>query len=162
MSVLEMYAQCLRRLDRSEEYINIALQILANIVQHDITVPQHQKRGDVSGHLGGLISASKSLDHNISIPMDRYFGDIRLDPFLRHYESHDGFQLLLCFQYLMPESLQAEKVRVRIVTVGKEQRYEIWLAAEGLQRMEPGTVEVHLGSNVRWLSSLFCILFLTW
>lgn len=148
MSVLEMYAQCLRRLERNEQYINIAVQILAKVVRQTKIVPQHQTRGYASGHLGGLISASKSVDQHISIPMDRYFGDIRLDPFLRHYESHDGFQLLLHFQYLMPEGLQAEKVRVRIITIGKDQRYEIWLATEGIQRMEPGTVKVLLGSNV--------------
>ncbi len=149
MSVLEMYAQCLRRLKRNAEYINVALQILAKIVQRSKTVPQHQILGVANGHLGDLISASKSLDKHVSVPMDSYFRDIRLDPFLRHRGSHDGFQLLLRFQYLMPESFQAEKVRAKIVTVDKEHRWEIWLAAESIQNMKSGTVEVLLESNVR-------------
>ena len=149
MSVLEMYAQCLRRLDRNQEYIAVALHILEKIVQRRRIAPRHQMSGNASGHLRELISASKSLDQPISIPMGNYFGDIRLDPFLHHSDVHDGFRLLLQFLYLMPGSLVAQNVRARIVTVDEEQRNEIWLAAEGNERLEPGSVKVLLGSNVR-------------
>ena len=149
LSVLEMYAQCLKRLDRNKEYIDTALQILAKTVQCRRTISQHPTLERASGHLGDLISESRSLNDFISIPMDSYFGDIYLEPFLRHYESHDGFQLLLCFQNLVPETFEAQKIRVRIATVEKEPRYEIWLAAEGIQKLEPGSARVLLRSDVR-------------
>lgn len=158
-SVLETYAQCLKQLDRNMEYINIALQILAKTVQRHRTIPQHRTLERASGHLGDLIAASESLDDHISVPMDSYFRDIGLEPFLRHYESHDGFQLLLRFQNLMPETFEAHKIRVRITTVEKEPRYEIWLATEGVQKLEPGSARVLLGSNVRRLDSPFTFAF---
>ena len=148
MSVLEMYARCLKHLDRNEEYIDIALQILAKTVQRNRIV-QYQNVGHASGHLRSLIAASKSLDKNVSIPMDGYLGDIRLDPYLHRYERHDGFQLSLRFQNLMPETFQAQKIRARLVTVEEEPPYEIWLSPEGVERIEPGSVKVVLGSNVR-------------
>ena len=161
MSVLEMYVQCLRRLDRNEEYINTALQILGKIVQRSRTVPQRQRLGDATGHLGNLISASKSLDRPVSIPVDNYFENIRLDPFIRHHERHDGFQLLLRFKNLMPDSFQAQQIRARIVTVETEQRYEIWLAAQNIENVEPGSVKVLLESSVRLPSYPLCIWILT-
>ena len=148
MSVLEMYAHCLKHLDRYEEYIDIAFQILAKTVRLSRTV-QRQSVAGASGHLRSLIAASKSLDKNVSIPMNDYFRDIRLDPYLHHYKSHDGFQLSLQFRNLMPETFQAQGIRVRLVTVEEEPPYEIWLSPEGVERLDPGPVKVLLESDVR-------------
>ena len=147
MSVLEMYAQCLKHLGRNEEYIDIAFRILAKTVQQSRTLP-YQNVEDTSGHLGSLIVASKSLSKHVSIPMDAYFKDIRLDPYLHHHENHDGFQLSLQFRSLLPESLQAQKICVRLVTI-EEPPYDIWLATGGVESLGPGSVKVLLNSKVR-------------
>ena len=156
MSVLEMYAQCLnRQTDRNEEYIKSAFQIIEKVVQRRRTTPLYQPSRYASGHLDKLLFASKSLDQPISVSMDRFFGDIRLDPFLRHHDVHDGFQLILRFRYLMPEGMLASKVRAKIVSVDTEQSNEIWLTADDFGRMELGLVTVLLRSNVRRLKIPF-------
>lgn len=170
--VLKVYAECLKHLDRNAEYIQITLDILAKIVRRNqvmlrfspglIVHPDHQS--SLRSHLPGssdylkkLTAASKSLEQPVTVPMGKYFGNIHLEPFINLYESHDGFQLVLRFRHFMLESFIAHNVRVKIVTVREEQDYEIWLTAEGIQRIEPGFVKIIVGSNVCSHCSLYYI-----
>lgn len=163
--MLQMHAQCLKRLEKTEEYVHMALKILAKWVGRRKTLSFRDSRpvvtvavlggvdhtlGNVGskGYLEDLLLSSKALKQQISVPMSEYFGSVSVDPYIRHYVDRDGFQLQLRLQYLLPESMQAQKVRVRLVCYREGQQRDIWLTAEEAQPMEGGTVKVMVGSKV--------------
>lgn len=163
--MLQMHAQCLKKLKKTEEYIHMALKILAKWVGRrktpsfrvnrpgftmDALKQDDQNLGNVGsrGYLEDLLLSSKDLKHQISVPMGEYFGPVSVDPYIRHYADRDGFQLQLRLQYLLPESMQAQQVRVRLVSYREGQQRDIWLAADEAQLMEAGTVKAMVGSKV--------------
>ena len=165
--MLQMHAQCLKKLEKTEEYIHMVLKILAKWVGGrkvssfrvdrpvvgQATLDHHNDH--ILGNVGStryfedLLTSSKGLQQQISVPMSKFFGQVSVDPYIRHYADKDGFQLQLRLQYLLPESMQAQQVRVRLVSCAEGQQHNIWLAADEAQTMEPGTVKVMVGSKVR-------------
>lgn len=163
--MLQMHAQCLQKLEKTEEYVHMALKILAKWVGRRKTLSFQDSRpgftvvvldqidhtlGNVGskGYLEDLLLSSKDLKQQISVPMGEYFGPVFVDPYIRHYADKDGFQLQLRLQYLLPESMQAQQVRVRLVCYREGQQRDIWLAADEAQLLEAGTVKVMVGSKV--------------
>ena len=164
-TMLQMHAQCLKKLEKTEEYIYMALKILAKWVETRKEISFRDARRefrrttfdqtahglgdlDTKHYLEDLLLSSKDLKQQISVSMDDYFGPISVDPYIRHYADKDGFQLLLRLQYLLSEAMHAQQVRLRIVSCGEGQKRDIWLAADEAQVMEAGTVKVMVGSNV--------------
>ena len=179
MSMLDTYAQCLKHLERFEEYARVLLKILAKMIQRGYpalsgiaNTGQRRKPlnasmsnyeiADTAGYLQEALSISKGLKQMILVPMDKYFDDIVLDPYPRHYKDQDGFQLMLQLQYIMQDDLQAQQVRVRIVNAGEVQSNEIWLTAEGSELLKPGIVKILVGSNVCHCITLCGVQVLTW
>ena len=156
---LDLYAQCLHRTGRNEDYVRIGLKILAKTIQSQAARKQQSqidsiKRTSIrqppqsaTGSLSGILSASKLLDEQILLPMDAYFDRIDMGVYVRHSPDDDCFQFPLELRSLLPESFLAESVRVQILGVEGEQRSELWLDAAG-QNIEPGTSRVWVGSNV--------------
>ena len=163
--MLQMHAQCLKKLNKTEEYIHMVLKILAKWVGREKTLSLRDGRPAFRGaaldhndhdlgtvgskrYLEDLLLSSKDLKQQISVPMGKYFGPVSVDPYIRHYADKDGFQLQLRLHYLLPESMQAQKFRVRLVSCEEGQQRDIWLAADESQLMEAGTVKVMVGSKV--------------
>lgn len=165
ITMLQMHAQCLKKLKKTEEYIHMVLKILAKWLWRRKTFSFRDGRPAVRGaaldqnehklgnvgsksYLEDLLLSSKDLKQHISVPLSSYFGPVSVDPYVRHYADSDGFQLQLRLQYLLPESMQAQQVRVRLVSYGEGQQRDIWLAADEPQLMEAGTIKVMVGSKV--------------
>lgn len=158
-----MHAQCLKQLGKTEEYIQVALKLLAKMIRSTFTRVSEQggfssahdsgkKTSDnVSRYLEELVFASKSLDQPFSVPSDKFFHAICVRPYVHHYPDRDGFQLLLQLWSLMPDEFQAQSVQLNIISDGEEQPYEMWLAAEAPLDIKPGMNEIHVESRVRKL-----------
>lgn len=156
---LELYAQCLQRMERVEDYVRVGLRILAKTIRSQAAMSQQPQMKltklancsrspqNVTGSLSGILSASKSLKDQISMPMDTYFDRIDVGMYVRHSPSDDSFQFPLNLRSLLPEGFLAESVRVQILSVEEEQRSELWLDANG-QYIESGTSQIWLRSNV--------------
>lgn len=156
---LDLYAQCLHRLARNEEYVRIGLKILAKTIRNDTafrqqpqadlvkpkTIRQSPQSATVS--LSSILGASKLLKEQIPLPMDIYFDRIDMGTYVRHSPDDDGFQFPLVLRSVLLDSFLAEAVRVQIVSVEEDQRSELWLHANG-QKIEPGTSSIWLRSNV--------------
>ena len=137
--MLDLYAQCLAHLDRKEEYVSIALKIVAKQVEayrrsRDDWKADLQKSNSVvtetsRSYLHGLIAASKSLERQIVAPIERYFEHVFVDPQIRHSDKHDSFHLLLKLRLQALEMLPSEEIRVCLVRTTEEQRSELWLTA---------------------------------
>ena len=159
---LDMYTQCLERLDRTDEYVRIMLKLLAKLVQRDrsntylkseaVGYSRDQSMNEeinTASCLKSLILASERLKEPISAPMDKYFTNICVDPYLQHFENRDGFQLTLDMHCLMAGELKAERIKVKIVNVDDKQSNDIWLLSESSQVMKAGRTKTILTAFVR-------------
>lgn len=142
--MLETYAQCLKHLNQIEDYLQIKLKALAKIIDGRCQRPLN----DPTGYLSEIISVSKTLDVEVSTPMNDYFDSIKLSKYVCHFADRDGFELSLEVRSLLPTDLQVDSVRVNIVCAEEDQRSELWLATGGPQLIKQGLGEIKLKSNV--------------
>ena len=154
--MLDMHSECLRHLGIIEEYVRIRLRILAKIIRsagstlrmgsmRPIHIQQTIDRTQMK--ISDIIGISKSLDSPVTSPMDQFFGDIQLANCLIHSSSHDGFYMRLRMKSLLPDSLEAQTVKLKIVSARDETYSEIWLSADGTQIIRPGIVNIRLASK---------------
>lgn len=160
MVMLDMYTQCLKYLGKIEDYVRIALRTLAKAVRSTSRATTESRTGSIEPRawhtlssttvcLKDIIAASVSLDQPVSVPMDQYFDNVRLDTHILHSPDHDGFTLNLQLRNLVPEAMEAVTVRARLISVGEEQRSELWLTTDGVRVVKPGMARITLRSNVR-------------
>jgi len=165
LSILDMYAQCLKKLDRWDDFVKIGLKVLAKTVQlrhqslglkskmsFSSTAAMHSN-DVVNGvrYLGDILSASRKVDVPVSAPIVDYLGQIQVDPHIRHLDDKDGFELSLSLRNMMPSELHIQQFQVRLVSVGEGQTRDIWLSTGGVKLMR-GLVSVVLASNVSKLA----------
>lgn len=136
--MLDLYAQCLGKLERNEEYVDTALKILAKQIQDgkadseeaDVKSLSNRilKPGGGVKYLEDAIAVSRSLQTSLSVPIDQYFGEMVLDPRIRHEDGKDGSSVHLGLHHVMTEKLLVDEVKVRLVSVDEDQRSEVWLS----------------------------------
>lgn len=137
VTVLDMYARCLKLLGRVEDYIKVALK----------TIGAQKFSGSTSCSLADIINASSSLIQPVTVALDDYFDTVQLDPYLHHYSGHDGFQMLLKLRSLFPKPFRADTVRIKITSVDLDRTGEHWLGVDGPQEIVPGVAKVLVGTN---------------
>lgn len=163
LRTLDLYAQCLHHGKRNADYVPIRLKTMAKSIQRQDAIRQqpqselmrlasiNQASGSASS-LSSILKSSKLLKEQLSLPMDDYFDRVDLGMYVRHSTDDDGFQFPLVLRSLLPESFVAESVQVQILSIGEDQRSELWLHANG-QNIRPGMSRIWLGSNVSPLRS---------
>ncbi|KAI7237475.1 hypothetical protein KC330_g3153 [Hortaea werneckii] len=153
--VLSIYAECLKRLQRTEAYITTVLDLLAKVCVRRMTrkLPHWRfedahldtEAVDVSGLMPEICAMSTRLSHQIVRPMSDYFGGIVLDSEVRHHNDCDGFKLELRFNSLLADELDFDECKARLVSVN-DSAQEVWLSSSGPFCASPGTVKVDLQS----------------
>ena len=158
--ILNMYAECLSHLQRLEDYVRVASRALAKMVQNQMGATGEPRIGSadllstdqnpswITVSLRDIVAASTSLEQPVSVPMDQYFDHVVLDKYIHHFTEHDGFALFLKVRSLLPGTLEADSVRVRLTSVGEEQSSELWLTVDGPQIIRAGHNKIKLRSNV--------------
>ena len=158
--MLNMYAECLGHLQRTEDYVRVASRALAKMVQNQFGATDEPRTGSpdllstdqnpsyTTVSLRDIITASTSLEQPVSVPMDQFFDCVVLDKYIHHFTEHDGFSLFLKFRSLLPRSLGADSIRVRLTSAGEEQRPELWLTVDGPQIIRAGHNKIKLRSKV--------------
>ncbi len=141
VAMLGMHAQCLKQLGRTESFIQVTFKAIA----------VRKGRLELSNHtdspLSEILTASTSLLQPLTISLDDHFQDLKLDPYLRHYPDHDGFQMVLHLRSLLPEPFQADTVRIKIISAEKDRSGEHWLSTEGLQEVRRGRCNFLVGTK---------------
>lgn len=165
-TMLRMYAQCLKKLNRKDEYIRTLLDLLTKSAANKKTIRTARNQGsldnssapnnwldddkvETTGVLSELIEYSEQLPYDRSVAMNQYFSDISLEPFVRHYDDKDGFQLRLHFTHVLEDEIQLSKAKVRLISATSAQAKEIWLETSGPIDVKKGVCRIWLGSNVR-------------
>lgn len=163
LRTLDLYAQCLHHGERNADYVRIGLKTMAKSIQRKDAIRQQpqselmrlagiDQASRSASSLSSILKASELLKEQLSLPMDDYFDRVDLGMYIRHSTDDDGFQFPLVLRSLLPESFFAESVQVQILSVGEDQRSELWLHADG-QNIRPGMSRIWLGSNVSPLRS---------
>lgn len=165
-TMLKMYAQCLKKLNRKDEYVRTLLDILAKSVGNKIASRTSFKRAstlkspipskdwldddnvDTNGVFEELVSFSEHLPYDLSAPMTKYFGEIVVEPYVRHFDDKDGFQLRLQFRHVLEDELEIRKAKIRLVSATPGQGKEIWLENTAVVRLQQGICRTWLSSNV--------------
>ncbi|KAF2180184.1 hypothetical protein K469DRAFT_715422 [Zopfia rhizophila CBS 207.26] len=164
--MLKMYAQCLKKLNRKDEYVRTLLDLLAKPAATRKSIRTSSNRAskldtvdklhgwldddkmDTTGVLEELIDFSEQLPYDVTVPMTKYFGDIVVEPYMRHFDNKDGFQLRLQFRHVLEDEIELRQAKVRLVNATSAQGKEIWLESPDSIRLKKGVIRVWLSSNV--------------
>lgn len=161
--MLKMYARCLKKLNRKDEYVRTLLDLLAksaasrmsskDLPNRKIEMPREWMDDDevyTKDVFHELIDYSQNLPYDVTVPMSKYFGDILVEPYVRHYDDKDGFQLRLQFRHLLEDEVEVRLAKVRLVSASSAQSKEIWLESSESIELKKGMRRVWLGCKVSW------------
>lgn len=163
--ILQIYTQCLKELNRMDEYAHVALEVLAKGLDDSQPVARYGfKTGSPrktlntlnlsTGSFLDLIDTSKKLKEPVHVPLDRYFRKTSLDPYIQHLENQDGFQMILNLLSVIPDEVNADKVKIHIVNTSNTHSWDIWLSSAKHVLITPGRVQIPVTGNVSVCSSL--------
>lgn len=161
LSMLTMYAKCLRELQRKEEYVKVVLKLLTKSAMVEKERLQRKfafqigRSGTLSpevlpteSYLSDWLEITKSLPHEVHVPLQSFFSHIEVDHTIKYHPEMDSFGLQLRLYYLLSDDITIEKARVRIVPLAGELSREIWLEMEAETVFKKGTVKLAVKSNV--------------
>jgi hypothetical protein len=165
-TMLKMYARCLKKLNRKDEYIRTLLDLLARSSASRLSfsstseqasddsasnMPRdwlNDDRVDTGGVLNELVNYSQQLPYDVSVQMADYFTDITVEPYVRHYEDKDGFQLRLQFRHILEDEIEICAAKIRLVSANSTTAKDIWLETPAAITIKKGLTRVWLGCNV--------------
>jgi hypothetical protein len=165
-TMLKMYARCLKKLNRKDEYVRTLLDLLAKSAASRMSFKTTSKRAsandisdmprdwlnddkvDTTGVFGELINYSQQLPYDVTVQMSKYFGDTSVEPHVRHYDDKDGFQLRLQFRHVLEDEVEIKAVKIRLVSANSTTGKDIWLESSGPMQLQRGLSRLWLGCNV--------------
>lgn len=170
VTLLGMYAKCLNEMNRSEDYIRVLLKLLTkNAVAERVRLRRRgiaaygdeaatgdnsptgahilEEEVGVDGFVGKILSLSKAIENEISTPMSHFWDNISVDPYPRHLEDRDGFEVVMKMRYLLEEEMEIQQARVRLVsTIGQVR--EVWMDALEPVIMKKGIIRILTRTNM--------------
>jgi hypothetical protein len=165
-TMLKMHARCLKKLNRKDEYVRTVLDLLAKSAASRMAFKTSSKRAsandifdmprdwlnddkvDTTDVFHELIAYSQQLPYDVTVQMPKYFGDISVEPYVRHYDDKDGFQLRLQFRHLLEDEIEIRAAKIRLVSATSNQAKDIWLEQTGEIRLKKGLNRMWIGCNV--------------
>ncbi|KAL9078787.1 MAG: hypothetical protein Q9157_002307 [Trypethelium eluteriae] len=165
VTMLKTYAQCLKILHRRDEYARVLLNLLAKAAAMEKSRSKSQRKqvysspeeasnwlddekSNVVGQMTELIKFSSDLPYKITVSMTKYFDAVRVDPTVHHFHDQDGFEMQIKFRYLFEDDLEADTVKLRLVSTAAGQMRELWLQGNPSVRIKKGEQLLWLGTNV--------------
>lgn len=161
--MLAMYTKCLKELKQHEEYVRVALKLLAKgaAVEKERlryrsalnigTGNRFGNEGNVSidGYLEELMTVIPKMQHDTHVPLHSFFANMEVDGNVIYHEDQDSFRLQLKMHYLLLDDLVVEKAKARMVFVSGQGR-DIWLETEETVTIKNGIARLYFQSNVSW------------
>jgi hypothetical protein len=167
-TMLKMHARCLKKLNRKDEYVRTVLDLLAKSAASrmaskkskqtntkDITGDSHEwlndDNVDTNDVFHEIVGYSQQLPYDVTVQMAKYFGDISVEPYVRHYDDKDGFQLRLQFRHLLEDEIEIQAAKIRLVSAVSNQAKDVWLEETGAVQLKKGLNRMWVGCNVSGL-----------
>ncbi|CAL3962017.1 unnamed protein product [Diplocarpon coronariae] len=161
LSMLVMYATCLKKLQRKEEYVRVVLKLLskAAVIEKDRL---HRKSTLKSGgdstlspeamlavsYVPELLEITKELQHDFRVPLQNFCGHAEVDSNVQYHSEKDSFGLDLRLLYLLTDDMPIEKAKVKMTPLTGDLTKDIWLEMDGEFILKKGTVSLSVHSNV--------------
>lgn len=165
-TMLKMHARCLRKLNRKDEYLRTLLDLLAKSASSRMAFKASSKRASNDAKTDApdywlnddkvettdvfyeLVEYSQQLTYDITVQMPKFFGDITVEPYVRHYDDQDGFQLRLQFRHLLEDEVEIRAAKIRLVNTQNAQAKDIWLETSESLQLKRGLNRAWLGCKV--------------
>jgi hypothetical protein len=162
LSMLVLYEDCLKKLGRKEEHVRVALKLISKIAMVEnervrsksaIKLSRMNNVDEVAIKptalsLEKLLQITKTLDHEVQVPLQNFVGRIEIDGTPKYHPEKDSYALQVRLRYLLPEELNIETAKIKISPIGSEITRELWLEAQGPLLLKPGIVTFFVHSNV--------------
>lgn len=171
LPMLIMYAKSLKMLQRKEEYVRVVLKLLTKVAAAEKerlirksalrvgTSPGFKNTESLptSSYLHDMLEIAKSLQHDINVPLQDFFGRVEVDGTPRYHPERDSFALQIRLRYLLSEELTIEKTKVKITALSGDSKREIWLETTGPSVFKNGSGLLLVQTNVSCpFSHLLC------
>lgn len=171
-ALLKMYARCLKKLERDDQYVDIVLGILSKAVSaiRASAIPKHSTRRsrgidslsrkwdqrhwlnedemDTTGMLADLCDSSSKLSQDVTVQMLTYFGNVVVEPFIQHFDEQDGFRLRLVFKHHLEDDILLQKATVRIICISSNSSQEVLLESEKNITINKGMARLWVQTNL--------------
>ncbi|PBP25841.1 TMEM1 family protein [Diplocarpon rosae] len=161
LSMLVMYATCLKKLQRKGEYVRVVLKLLskAAMMEND----RLRRKSTLKIGRGGTISPevmlvvpyvpelleiTKELHHELRVPLQDFCGHVEVDGTIQYHPEKDSFGLHVRLFYLLTDEMPIEKAKVKMVPLKGDLNKDIWLEMDGESILKKGTVSLSVHSNV--------------
>ncbi|TAQ89530.1 hypothetical protein B7494_g2133 [Chlorociboria aeruginascens] len=162
LTMLVMYSKCLKELKRQDEYLRVVLKLLSKAAMAErerllrrstlkfsrVGSLTMERTFPVDSYLGELLEITKTLQHEISVPLQSFFGHVIVDGTPRYHPEMDSFAIQLELQYLLPDNLNVERGKVKAVSISGDNHREIWLETKGPILFQNGVVRLQVQSNI--------------
>ncbi|KAE9984706.1 hypothetical protein EG327_004917 [Venturia inaequalis] len=163
-SLARVHAECLKKLNRRDDYIQMLLNLLARSVSREKSYLELRQRKrplvnssgpwqdedlmDTESSLDELVSYSEALPYDRYVAMERFFSDINVEPHVRHFEDRDGFSLQIKFRHVLHESLTVDKTVLRLKMADDGSTREISLENSDAVELKTGINSISVHTNV--------------
>lgn len=140
LSMLVMYSHCLRELQSTQEYINVALTLLtkASAVEREWQQQRSKSRVKGAGGLdppdmsciaeavGSLSDLVTSIPTEAKVPLGSFFTDVELEGPPRYHEGKDSCEVTLRLRCLLPEGIDIDTASLRIASTDGGPVADVW------------------------------------
>jgi trafficking protein particle complex subunit 10 len=164
LSMLVMYARCLRELQRQETYVQVLIKLLGKAagaererVQRRAAfgtrsaqterVPDMEELG---GFFDDLLTVTEGLPNEVRIPAATFLHELEIEGGPMYGEEQDSFALQCRIYSLLADAVELKGVKARLVAAASSAAgttREIWLENTGAVQLRPGRNTIKLGSN---------------
>jgi len=110
-----------------------------------------------SSYLPELLQITKSLQHEVHVPLQNFFALVEVDDTVQYHPETDRFGLQLRLQYLLTDDLTIEKARVKITPLAGDSNRDLWLETADPLVFKKGKTRLSVQSNVSLFSTHVCI-----
>jgi trafficking protein particle complex subunit 10 len=151
-TILELYAECLKRLERVSAYLRVILKILATYA----TDRQPRKRDSGSSQavqvlINDLCSLSAELDDQVVVPLEDFFRVTSAELCICHYHGRDGFYIPLSICNLLGPTINISNGVKMVLTAHDGSQAVLELRNHDSIQLPATPMEVILESNVATL-----------
>ena len=156
VKVLQVYADCLRRLNRRDEYIRTTLCLLRKYATMGMDLPSDTGRQkddhatpkleQVAASFSELVDFSLQAQRPYRAPLGELFVNLEFDRHIQHLEDEDGFGVNVGFSSLLNEEVVVERTKLRLVNA-RDPSQEILLESSKPLRVSACTLRALVATH---------------
>lgn len=158
-TMLELYARCLKELNRNEDYVRMMLRLLSKFAaykqsqlstrQKTLSAPPSILEQDqLKGYVTDLFEGLGALQKDVTASLTDFFADLHVDPAIRLYDDKDGFQIQMSLRFLLGPQVEIDTIKVRLVSANSSQNAEHWVEGVAKFVVKSSATKILIDSSV--------------